>query len=311
MINSLKLIHYIGFVVVLVVMGLIGSDEGNSADLMKKKTCLVTGGSSGVGKATAMGIAELGASVVIVCRNRDRGMQAVEEIKKKTGNPDITLMSADLSSRDAIRKLADDFRRKYSSLHVLLNCAGIILYKREVTRDGIERVFAIDYLAHFLLTNLLVDLLKKSAPSRVITVGGNPLYIRNASISLNDLQLERGYRWMRAARQAFAARVVFTYELARRLSGTKVTANAFHPGFIRTNIHHSLPWYMRLPLNLLQPLLSRSCETGVYLASSPEVEGITGRVFVKKKPIEFEPSWYTPEVGLVLWEISEKLTGLK
>ncbi|MGQ9616409.1 MAG: SDR family NAD(P)-dependent oxidoreductase [Spirochaetota bacterium] len=278
---------------------------------MKKKICLVTGGSSGVGKATALGVAELGASVIIVCRNRDRGMEAVEEIKKKTGNPDITLVLADLSHQDSIRKLVDEFKRKYSSLHVLLNCAGVILYKRELTRDGIERVFATDYLAHFFLTNLLVDLLKKSAPSRVITVGGNPLYIRNVSISLDDLQLERGYTWMRSARQAFAARVVFTYELARRLYGTGVTANAFHPGFIRTNIHRSLPWYMRLPLNLLKPLLSGSCETGVYLASSPEVEGITGRLFVRKRPIEFKPPWYTPEVGLRLWEISEKLAGLK
>jgi len=293
---------------VVKVTGMIGSDKGNLSGMMKGKVCLITGGSSGVGKAIALGVAGLGASVVIVCKNRDHGLYAVEEIRKKTANPDVTLMIADLSSKDSIRKLADEFRDKYSSLHVLLNCAGIILFKRELTQDGIERVFATDYLSHFFLTNLLLDLLKKSAPSRVITVGGNPDYIRNTSISFDDLQLEKGFTWMRAARQAFAARVVFTYELARRLGGTGVTANTFHPGLIRTKIHRNLPWYMRLPVNLFQPFLSRSCETGVYLASSPEVEGITGRFFVRKKPIEFKPPWYTPEVGLRLWEISEKLT---
>jgi NAD(P)-dependent dehydrogenase (short-subunit alcohol dehydrogenase family) len=220
-------------------------------------------------------------------------------------------MVADLSSQESIRNLVDEFRRSYSSLHVLLNCAGIILYKRELTLDSIERVFATDYLSHFYLTNLLLDLIIKSAPSRVITVAGNPLYIKRVPIYFDDLQLERGFTWIRAARQALAARVVFTYELSRRLSGTGVTVNAFHPGLVKTNVHRNLPWYIKIPFGLLQPFLSMSCETGVYLASSPEVEGITGKIFVRKKPIEFKPLWYTPHVGSRLWEISEKLTGLK
>lgn len=278
---------------------------------MKGRVCLVTGGSSGVGKATAMGIARLGATVIILCRSRERGERAVEEIKTSSGNENISLMLADLSAQESIRRFADDFKRSQSSLHVLSNNAGIMLFERQLTPDGIEKVFATDYLSHFLLTNLLLDLLKASAPSRIITVAGNPRHVRRARIDFDDIQLERGFTWVRAAVRAFLARVVFTFELARRITGSGVTANAFDPGLVRTYIHRSLPWYMRIPVSLMQPLLSGRCETSVYLASSPEVETITGKLFVNRRAVDYQPVGYSPGVGRRLWEISEELTGLR
>jgi NAD(P)-dependent dehydrogenase (short-subunit alcohol dehydrogenase family) len=213
---------------------------GNHAppELMKggmgEKVCLITGATSGIGKATAMGLANMGASVVMVGRDRDRGEAALADIKEKSANASVDLMLADVSSQEQIRRLADDFKEAYPRLDVLINNAGVIRSERITTADGLETTFAVNHLAYSLLTNLLLDVLKASAPSRIVNVASGEQ--RNGTIDFDDLQGEKGYKGAKAYSQSKLATVLFTYELARRLEGTGVTANCLHPGVVGTNL---------------------------------------------------------------------------
>lgn len=282
---------------------------------MDGKVCMITGANSGIGKATALSLGRMEMTVVLVCRNLDRGQAAQAEIQAASGNPNIDLLLGDLSSQAEVRRLVQDFKSRYSRLHVLINNAGVTLSKRQVTQDGIETVFAVNYLAPFLLTSLLLDMLKASAPARVVNVAGD--YHRKATINFDDLMGEKGYDGMRANNQSKLAMVLFTYELARQLDGTGVTANCLHPGAVATGgplKDPDLSKFGRFMYKLVKPFFlspEKGAETSVYLASSPEVEGVTGKYFVRKQAVASSPESYDLEIASRLWKISTQLTGGK
>ena len=273
---------------------------------------MVTGANSGIGKATAERLARLGASVVLVCRNRNRGEMAMAEIREKTGNSSLELLIADFASFQSIRDLAAAFVGSHDFLHVLINNAGVAKLTRSVTPDGLETTFEVDYLSQFLLTNLLLGILKKSAPSRIVTVSSVSHY--GGHLDFDDLQMEKGYRVMRAYARAKLAQVMFTHELAKRLQGTGVTANCLHPGAVATNI-----WGRPLgPLSFLMKvnrffLLSpeKGAETSVFLASSPDVAGVSGKYFDKKREKRSSVESYDEALARRLWDVSAGLVGLR
>ncbi|TMQ01141.1 MAG: SDR family oxidoreductase [Thaumarchaeota archaeon] len=278
---------------------------------MAGRVCVVTGANSGIGKATAMGLAEMGATVILVCRSKEKGEAALSEIREKSGNNSLALMLADMSSMRSVRQLASEFRSKYDRLHVLVNNAGLFMFTRTTTGDRLETTFEVDYLSHFLLTGLLIDLLKASAPSRLVEVSSIAHY--NGHIDFDDLQGEKGYGGWKAYSQAKLAQVLFTYELARRLKGTGVTANCLHPGAVATNIW-SRPlgragFIMKL-LRLFMMGPEGGAKTPIYLASSPDVEGVSGKYFTNKKEKESSKESNDEQVARRLWLVSEDLTGL-
>lgn len=288
--------------------------EIQKATLMEDKVCIVTGANSGIGKATSVGLAKMGATVVMVCRNPHAGEAARDDIVAESSNPHVALLIADLSSQAAIRRLEEDFRSRYEQLHVLINNAGVAPVKRSVTADGIEMTFAVNYLAPFLLTNLLLDTLKASAPARVVNVAGD--YHRKATIDFDDLMSERNYSGTQANNQAKLALILFTYELARRLVGTGVTVNCLHPGAVATDAPLKDPdlsplsrlLYRLVSIFFLSP--ARGATTSIYLASSPDVEGVTGKYFIKQAEVESSPESYDVEVAKRLWDVSAKMTGM-
>ena len=276
---------------------------------MSGRVCVVTGGSSGVGLAIARGCARNGATVALVSKDPRRGMEAVKALRSETHNSEIEWLGADLSDLDSVRDLATRVIERYGAIHVLSNNAATISLNRRVSRQGFELSFATNHLGHFLLTGLLLPALSKGAPSRAITVSGHPSTIRGARLDFSNLMLERNYSLLRATVNAAMARVLFTFELARRLEGRGITANTFHPGLVRSNLPSGLPWYLRLPGTLAMHALSRECPTGVFLASSPEVEATTGAIFVGRKPQSFPVPWDTREEARRLWDASEALVG--
>lgn len=278
---------------------------------MGEKVCLITGATSGIGRATAMGLANMGASVVMVGRDRGRGEAVMAEIKEKSGNASVDLMLANVSSQEEIRRLADEVKETYPRLDVLINNAGVFRSKRITTPDGIETTFAVNHLAYFLLTNLLLDVLKAGAPSRIVNVSSGEQ--RNATIDFDDLQGEKGYKGAKAYSQSKLATVHFTYELARRLEGTGVTANCLHPGVVGTNFGSGVSGVFGFMVRALRPLMKspdKGAETSIYLASSPEVEGLSGRYFVKKAEARSSDVSYDERIARRLWEVSTELTNL-
>jgi len=290
---------------------MVQSSENN---LMKGRVCVITGATSGIGKATALGLAKIGATIVIVGRDQKRAEQARDEIRLQSGNQNVDVLTADLSSRAEIMLLALNIKARYPQLHVLINNAGISPIKRSVTVDGIEAIFAVNYLAPFLLTNLLLDPLIGSAPARVVNVAGD--FHRKANIQFDDLMSEKKYSVSHANNQAKLALIMFTYELARRLAGKKVTANCLHPGAVSTDAplkDPDLSPTARIMYNLVRPFFlspAKGAQTSIYLASSPEVEDISGKYFIKKNQVLSSPESYDEGKARRLWEVSEKLTGL-
>ena len=278
---------------------------------MGEKVCLITGATSGIGKATAMGLANMGASVVMVGRDRGRGEAAMAEIKEGSANASVDLMLADLSSQEQIRRLADDFKQAYPRLDVLINNAGVIRSERITSADGLETTFAVNHLAYSLLTNLLLDVLKASAPSRIVNVASGEQ--RNGAIDFDDLQGEKGYTGAKAYSQSKLATVLFTYELARRLEGTGVSANCLHPGVVGTNLGSGVSGVFGFMVRAMTPLMKspeKGAQTSIYLASSPEVEGVSGRYFVKKAEARSSDVSYDERIARRLWEASAELTKL-
>ncbi len=280
---------------------------------MQGKICLVTGATSGIGKTTALGLARMGATVVMVARDSARGEAAQSEIKAQSGNQNVDLLLADLSSQQSVRQLAEQFKQHYTSLHVLVNNAGMFILRRRTTDDGLEMMFAVNYLAPFLLTNLLLDVLKASAPSRVVNVSSNSH--EAGYLNMDDLQSEKGYRMMRSYGQSKLALVLFTYELARRLEGSGVTVNALHPGFVSTNIGQTgLGAVGRAAAKSVTSLFGISPEEGaktsLYLASSPDVAGVSGKYFVKSVPRRSAPISYDEALARRLWDESVRLVHL-
>jgi NAD(P)-dependent dehydrogenase (short-subunit alcohol dehydrogenase family) len=233
----------------------------------------------------------------------------MEEIKQESGNPDINLLIADLSVQTAVRRAAAEFAAKYVRLHVLINNAGVMLPNRLVTGDGLEHTLAVNYLAPFLLTNLLLDRLKAGAPSRIINVVSEV----QRTIDFEDLQVERHYDGIKAYGKSKTALILFTYELARRLTGTGVTANCLHPGGVRTSIWRHYTSLFKLMIDVSGPMMKspeEGAETPVYLASSPKVEGVTGRYFVDRRPVKSSTPTYDESTARRLWDTSAELTKL-
>lgn len=277
---------------------------------MQGKICMITGANSGIGKETALGLASRGAVVVMVCRDRARGEAAQNDVKAKSGNNNVDLLLTDLASQQSIRQLVEDFQRRYPQLHVLINNAGVYMLNRHETVDGLETTFAVNALAPFLLTNLLLDTLKASAPARIINVSSDAH--EQGYLNLDDLQSRQGFPFMRAYGQSKLALLMLTYALARRLEGTGVTANALHPGFVATNIGQSgVPAFLRplVKLILAIPGISpaEGAKTSIYLASSPDVEGVSGRYFVKSIPVRSAPISYDEALQENLWETCAQL----
>jgi NAD(P)-dependent dehydrogenase (short-subunit alcohol dehydrogenase family) len=266
---------------------------------------LITGANSGIGKATTLGLAEKDAQVIMVCRNKDTGETARREIVEQTGNDSVDLLIADLSSRDAIKQLVKEFKLNYQKLHVLINNAGAFFKKRHETIDGFETTFAVNHLAPFMLTNLLLDILKRSAPARVINVSST--IHKNARINFDDLQAEKKYTSFKAYGQSKLAMILFTNELSRRLEGTYVTVNALHPGSVKSNIGRDFGKAMKI-FSKLSKSPEKGAETSLYLATSPEIEGITGKYFVNKKEEKSSKQSHDIEIAQKLWDISVKLT---
>jgi len=290
---------------------------------MLGRVIVVTGANAGIGKATTLGLANMGATLVMVCRSRKRGEAALADIKRKSGRNSISLFLADLSSQASIRKLARDLEDRYPAIHVLINNAAIITRKRILTEDNLELQFAVNHLAYFLLTNLLLDRLKDSAKARILSVTSEVHKV--ATLDFNDLQSEGTYRPNYVYAQTKLANLFFTYELARRLEGTGVTCNCVHPGIIRTNL---LAEYMRIPeslktiylriprwLRLVKRMRGGSVEEGaralLYLAASPEVDGISGRYFQEQREVKSSQGSYDKESAERLWKSSLELVGLQ
>jgi NAD(P)-dependent dehydrogenase (short-subunit alcohol dehydrogenase family) len=278
---------------------------------MKNKICLITGATSGIGQAAALALAKMGATVAVVGRSEERAQATVAKIKKETGNQNAEYLLADLSVQSQVRKLAKNFKSRYKRLDVLVNDAGAIFLRRELSADGIEMTFAVNHLAYFLLTNLLLDTLKASAPARVVNVASNSHLGQH--LDFDNLQLKRGYNPMRAYGCSKLCNLYFTYELARRLGGTGVTVNAMHPGFVATNMGTNNGRLVRLflpliHLNSLTP--EQGARTVVYLASSPDVETVTGKYFVREREVASDPVSYDQAAARRLWEVSEEMTGL-
>ncbi|MEP7286796.1 MAG: SDR family oxidoreductase [Chloroflexota bacterium] len=278
---------------------------------MSGKICLVTGATSGIGEVTAQGLAAMGATVIVVGRTPSKGEATVNMIKQATGNQDVTFMQADLSSQASIHKLAEDFKAKYQHLHVLVNNAGAMNMERSVTVDGLETTFAVNHLAYFLLTMLLLDVLKASAPARVVNVSSEAQ--SGGKIDFDDLQGEKHYSGFGAYSQSKLANVIFSQELANRLQGTEVTSNSLHPGLVATGFGKNNNLLMRGLLTLGSVFFisaKKGAETSIYLASSPEVEGVTGKYFIKKAPARINPAAEDDAIGQRLWQVSEELTHL-
>ncbi|MEJ7842442.1 MAG: SDR family oxidoreductase [Rubrobacter sp.] len=278
---------------------------------MGGKVALVTGGTSGIGKATAMALAAMGADVVIVGRDPERGEKAAAEIRAQTGGR-VDLALADLASQAEVRALAGEFRRRYDRLDVLVNNAGLVQSKRTETPDGIETTFAINHLAPFLLTNLLLDVLEKSAPSRVVTVSSEAE--RWGNIDFDDLQSKKRYRGFPVYGMTKLANIMFTYELAERLKGTGVTATCMHPGAVNTRFGTNNSGPMTILFRLFKPFMrapEQGADTVIWLSSSPEVEGASGRYYSDRKLVEPKKVASNPDARRRLWEESERLTGPK
>jgi NAD(P)-dependent dehydrogenase (short-subunit alcohol dehydrogenase family) len=279
---------------------------------MDGKVVLITGSTSGIGRATATALAAMGAEVVVSGRSRQRGEAAVEEMRDTSGNEKISLMLADLAVQAEVRGLAEEFRERYDRLDVLVNNAGIIQSKRTETPDSIELTLAVNHLAPFLLTNLLLDLLKESAPSRIVTVSSEAR--RGAQIDFDDLQSERRYRAFKVYGMTKLANILFTYELAERLEGTGVVANCLHPGGVNTNFANNNRSFGTLIFRAFKPFMrtpEQGADTVVYLAVSPEAAKMTGRYLTDRKVISSYEELHDDVTQKRLWEVSEGLTNLE
>jgi NAD(P)-dependent dehydrogenase (short-subunit alcohol dehydrogenase family) len=276
---------------------------------MQGKTVLVTGANQGIGKATAIALARKGARVMMVARNADKGRAALAEVQNASPQRDAELIVADLSSQAEVRRLAAEVRSRHPRLDVLVNNAGVLVPERHTTVDGLEETFAVNHLAPMLLTVELLDLLKASGPARIVTVSSD--VHRSATMQWDDLQFRtHKYRSFKAYGQSKLANVLFTYELARRLEGTGVTANTLHPGVIASGFGQTYPGPISMLIKIARPFLLSTEEgaaTSVYLASSPEVEGVTGQYFNKCRPVRTNAVSYDLASQRKLWALSVEM----
>ncbi len=274
---------------------------------MKNKIILITGATSGIGKETAKGLAQLGATIVFTTRDQNKGLEIKNELIQETNNKNIDLIYCDLASFESIRKCCNEFKIRYNQLHVLINNAGIWDYKRRVSKDGIENTFATNYLAPFLMTNLLLDVLKKSSPSRIINITSG---LHSGTIHFDDLEFKQKFSGMKAYAHSKLAIILYTKLLAKKLEGTGVTVNCVNPGMSKTNLGRDAGAFSRAMFRLLGKDPKKGAETSIYLASSKEVENITGEYFENKKIHKSSEESNNMETAKKLWDISKKYVKL-
>ena len=279
---------------------------------MAGKTCLVTGANQGIGKETAVALAQMGAEVIITARHREKGEAALADIRQRSGNSRVDLMLADFASFDSIRQFASAFQSAHPRLHVLVNNAGAYNATRTLTRDGFETTFGVNHLGYFLVTKLLLDTIKASAPARIVSVSSGAH--ARGKMNFDDLQGERSYAGFGAYGQSKLANVLFTYELARRLENTGITANCLHPGVVMTGFGKNNSGMIGNLFGVFQavgrPFLltpEKGAQTSIYLASSPDVEGVTGKYFAKSREQQSNAVSHDQDVARRLWEVSEEM----
>lgn len=269
------------------------------------KVVLVTGATAGIGQVTARELARKGATLTIVGRNPAKLTTVAEQIKAQTGNQHVETITADLSTHAGVQHVAYEFKKRHTRLDVLVNNAGAIYMNRQLSGDGLEMTFALNHLNYFHLTNLLLDVLKASAPARIINVSSDAH--RGQTLDFDDLQGEKSYSGMTIYGRSKLMNVLFTYELARRLEGKGVTANALHPGFVATGFGKNNGKLMSLVMALISPIAKTpedGASTSIYLASSIEVEGHSGKYFTDKRPVESDPASYDQAAAARLWDLS-------
>lgn len=280
------------------------------SQLLRDKICLITGATAGIGKETALGLACRGARVAIVGRDPDRTRATADWIRRKASTAEVSFLLADLSSQSEVRRVAREFSDRYSRLDVLVNNAGAIFARRETTVDGFERTWALNHLAYFLLTYELLELLKASAPARIVNVAST--MHTGGFIDFGDLLGEKNYGGIRAYSQSKLANVLFTYALARRLEGTGVTANCLHPGGVATGFGQNTRGALKLLMKAARPFLitaEQGAATSIYLASSPDTEGTSGRYFAKCKPVRSSAASHDEALQERVWALSLRHIG--
>jgi NAD(P)-dependent dehydrogenase (short-subunit alcohol dehydrogenase family) len=278
---------------------------------MNRKVCLITGGNSGIGRETALGLARQGITVVIVSRDYLKGKEAVDYIKRSSGNKRVALIAADLSSLNQIHNISEEFRKRFIRLDILINNAAAIKQERVLTEDGFEYQFAVNHLAPFLLTNLMIDLLIDSAPSRIINVSSQTH--SGAEIKLNDLNSTAGYDPPAVYSRTKLMNILFTYKLARMLKGTGVTVNCLHPGVVSTKLlmdYQGDSGVKHFLSRLMNDSAEKGARTSVYLATSEEVQGVSGKYFIGMKERESSLLSYDQKLADRLWKLSSELTGV-
>lgn len=274
---------------------------------MNGKRVLITGATSGIGKETARGLARMGYSIVFTTHDERRGAEALRELQESTGNRDIEVLFCDLESLASVRRCAAEYLQRYPRLDVLINNAGVWDFHRRESADGIERIFAVNYLAPFLLTNLLLDVVKRSAPSRIVNITSG---LHSGAIHFDDLELRKGWSGMKAYRHSKLGVILFTRLLAKKLSGSGVTVNCVQPGLARTNLARDAPWVYRVGFWMFGKSPVERARTSVYVASSPEVKDVTGEYFAACQVKRSSDESYDMAVAQRLWDASAKTVGL-
>lgn len=279
----------------------------------KSKTIVVTGATSGIGRATALGLARLGSRLILVGRDAGRAAETIAAIREATGRTDVEIVRGDFARQAEVRRVAEELALRTDAIHVLVNNAGVTMMKRTVTPDGFETTFAVNHLAYFLLTGLLLPRLRAAAPgARIVNVASDAH--RWGPLDLDDLQNERAYRGLRVYGQSKTANILFTRELARRLAGSGISVNAAHPGAVATRLGRGngplLDLFQRA-IGIFMRTPERGAETSIHLASAPDLEGVTGRYFADSREKQPVPHACDEAVAQRLWQISEELTGFR
>jgi retinol dehydrogenase-12 len=278
---------------------------------MKGREVVITGATDGIGKVTALELAKMGAAVTIVARNPAKGERVVKELRAAAGHDGVHFVAGDLSSMAGVRGAAEILKSRLKKIDVLLNNAGAAFLKRETTADGYERTFALNHLGYFAMTAQLLDLVKAAEAGRIVNVASQAHF--GTKLDLDDLQNAKAYSGWRAYQQSKLANVYFTYELARRLGGTKVTANCLHPGFVASRFGSNFGGIVGALFGFAKSVGAISetdgAKTSVYLASSPEVAGVTGKYFDKSKAVKSSDVSYDEGVAQTLWRLSESMAG--